>query len=283
MKDSDAVNMQWWNEFARACEEIDPAVYLVGEAWDESDPLAQYTQPFDTKINFTFAQDLVEAVKREQAIAESYDTGLADCLKEIEDAYEKESGGAYLDGMFATNHDQDRVMSQVKDEAKAKLIANVYLTLPGNPFIYYGEELGMYGEGEDENKREPFLWSESGNKGDTTWEEDRQNDEVPSLEEQKKQSDSMYWHYKKLLKLRKEHSALQQGQYEVYDTSNTEILGFYRKNKQEKLLVLHNFSGETVTMDCSMEGGGKVIYGSKQKDTKKVRLEAFESVILQVE
>ena len=126
MKDSDAVNMQWWNEFARACEEIDPAVYLVGEAWDESDPLAQYTQPFDTKINFTFAQDLVEAVKREQAIAESYDTG------------------------------------------------------------------------------------------------------------------------------------------------NTEILGFYRKNKQEKLLVLHNFSGETVTMDCSMEGGGKVIYGSKQKDTKKV-------------
>lgn len=112
---------------------------LVGEAWDESDPLAQYTQPFDTKFNFTFAQDLVEAVKREQAIAESYDTG------------------------------------------------------------------------------------------------------------------------------------------------NTEILGFYRKNKQEKLLVLHNFSGETVTMDCSMEGGGKVIYGSKQKDTKKVRLEAFESVILQVE
>ena len=283
MKDSNAANMQWWNEFAKACEEVDPNVYLVGEAWDEADPLAQYTQPFDTKFNFTFAQDLVEAVKKEQAMAETSDTGLADRLKEIEEAYEKESGGDYLDGVFATNHDQDRVMSQVKEEAKAKLIANVYLTLPGNPFIYYGEELGMYGEGEDENKREPFLWSKSGKMGDTTWEADAQNENVLSVEEQKKQSDSMYWHYKNLLKLRKEHTALQQGAYEVYDTGNTEILGFYRKDEQEKLLVLHNFSGETVTMDCSMEKGWKVIYGSKQKDAKKVRLEAFESVILQVE
>lgn len=282
MEDPEAANIQWWNEFACACEEVNPDVYLVGEAWDGSKPLAEYTQPFDTKFDFTLAQDLMEAIKQEEAVETSFDTSLAEYLQEIEDTYEKNSGGAYLDGVFATNHDQDRIMSQVNDETKAKLMANVYLTLPGNPFIYYGEELGMYGEGEDEHKREPFLWSESGTKGDTSWEENTQNKTLASLEEQKKQPDSMYRHYKKLLQVRKEHAALQQGKYEVYHTENTEILGFYRKNEQEKLLVLHNFSDREIVLDCSEITIKEVIYGSKQNNEKKLKLHPFESLIIVV-
>ena len=53
--------------------------------------------------------------------------------------YESVSGDDYIDGIFGSNHDQDRIVSQVEDIDKAKLVSNIYLTLPGNPFIYYGE------------------------------------------------------------------------------------------------------------------------------------------------
>lgn len=47
-------------------------------------------------------------------------------------------------------------MSEVNNEDKAKLAINIYMTLPGNPFIYYGEEIGMRGEKPDINIREAF-------------------------------------------------------------------------------------------------------------------------------
>ncbi len=61
---------------------------------------------------------------------------------------------------FLTNHDQNRVMSQLGgDVNKAKLAAFLLLTSPGTPFIYYGEEIGMQGKKPDENIRLPMQWT----------------------------------------------------------------------------------------------------------------------------
>lgn len=43
-----------------------------------------------------------------------------------------------------------------------KMAAQTYLLMPGNPFIYYGEELGLTGSGIDQNKRLPMPWSADG-------------------------------------------------------------------------------------------------------------------------
>ena len=40
---------------------------------------------------------------------------------------------------------------------KMKVLAGMYLTLPGVPFIYYGEEIGMTGEKPDENIRKTYV------------------------------------------------------------------------------------------------------------------------------
>lgn len=42
------------------------------------------------------------------------------------------------------------------------MAAQTYLLMPGNPFIYYGEELGLTGSGIDQNKRLPMPWSADG-------------------------------------------------------------------------------------------------------------------------
>jgi glycosidase len=51
-------------------------------------------------------------------------------------------------GTFLTNHDQNRVIDNFSGNlSKMKVAAATYLTLPGIPFVYYGEEIGMTGSG----------------------------------------------------------------------------------------------------------------------------------------
>ena len=59
------------------------------------------------------------------------------------------------------NHDMDRVVTRYGSIEKAKLAASLMLTLPGTPFIYYGDELGQLGKTPDDNRREPFDWYKS--------------------------------------------------------------------------------------------------------------------------
>ena len=67
---------------------------------------------------------------------------------------------ASLDAPFLTNHDLARSRGMVRSKMEPmKAAAMLYLLLPGRPFIYYGEEIGMSGSGRDENKRLPMLWS----------------------------------------------------------------------------------------------------------------------------
>ena len=65
---------------------------------------------------------------------------------------------------FLRNHDQTRTLTELKgDVAKSRIAATLLLTLPGLPFVYYGEEIGMTGNKPDERLRTPMHWSrESG-------------------------------------------------------------------------------------------------------------------------
>ncbi|MEZ5069237.1 MAG: alpha-amylase family glycosyl hydrolase [Bacteroidia bacterium] len=65
----------------------------------------------------------------------------------------------YKDIIFLTNHDQNRVMSELNNSfPKARIAATILLTLPGILYIYYGEEIGMRGMKPDEYIREPMLF-----------------------------------------------------------------------------------------------------------------------------
>jgi glycosidase len=66
---------------------------------------------------------------------------------------------------FLTNHDQVRAMRALSgDVDEAKLAAAILLALPGTPFLYYGEEIGLQGgaPSDDENKRTPMRFTDVG-------------------------------------------------------------------------------------------------------------------------
>ena len=80
-------------------------------------------------------------------------------LARTDAAYRKVAGKSGVDAPFLSNHDQDRVMSQLDGNPQhMRMAAAMLLTLPGHPFVYYGEELGMRGRKPDPDLREPMRW-----------------------------------------------------------------------------------------------------------------------------
>lgn len=282
-------NIQWWNEFALACEKINPNVYLVGEAWQDNDPLADYVQPFDTKFDFSLQADMTYAVKNGLSVT-THGDDLAANLETLLTEYSTVDSN-YINGIFAANHDQDRIMSTIGVVEKVKLLANIYLTLPGNPFIYYGEELGMLGSKPDELIRLDFKWTDNPSAPPhTNWMKVMNNKDfssinadTPSLETQINDTNSMYNHYKKLLSLRKEHTALTSGDYHALVTSNIKVLGYTRSSESEQLWIFHNLSSKMATIELEDLSQVHFAYmsheGAALEDTT-LTLPPYTSVIL---
>src|SRR5438552_7470693 len=87
-------------------------------------------------------------------------------IKAVAEANAKFPAGRW--SPFLTNHDQPRVMTVLEYAAKARVAASAMLMLPGMPFVYYGEEIGMVGPKPDELIRTPMQWSSARNGGFTT-------------------------------------------------------------------------------------------------------------------
>lgn len=88
--------------------------YLVGEVWDQPEVVAPYYQSLDTTFNFDLAEKIVNSVKN------GADQGVA-AAAIATDALFKSYNPNKIDGVFLTNHDQNRVMSELNgDVNKAK-------------------------------------------------------------------------------------------------------------------------------------------------------------------
>jgi alpha-amylase len=167
----------------------------------------------------------------------------------FQSSYKLFSPGTYA--TFLTNHDQARVMSAfMGDQGKARLAASVLLTIPGSPFIYYGEEIGMTGNKPDENIRTPMLWTADKYAGFSTvypWESTISNDQQINVATESADPNSLLSLYRTLIEIRNEHAALRVGDYYGVRSDNSSILAFLRVSKEENLLVLINLSEEPVS------------------------------------
>ncbi|UJF34490.1 alpha-amylase family glycosyl hydrolase [Paenibacillus hexagrammi] len=242
-----AKNQAWWQEFRKGLNEVNPDAYLVGEVWDSASVAAPYVNhAFNSTFDFDLNKTLRTIVSSEQT------EDLAELVKRSYQPFYQESGGSFVDATFLGNHDMDRVMSSFNGNLEhAKMAAALLLTLPGNPFVYYGDEIGMQGRGADENKREPMLWSESEKgQGQTTWEPILSNRgrSRPSVEVQRKDPDSLWNFYKNLIDLRKKEPALRDGDIGSYEVNTPGVVSYLRMTDHETVLVLHNISGKKLTV-----------------------------------
>jgi glycosidase len=149
---------------------------------------------------------------------------------------------------FLTNHDQNRIASQVgEDPDKLRVAAMLLLTLPGTPYIYYGEEIGLPGQKPDETIRTPMPWSGGPNGGFTTgtpWEPLQPGWEQRSVATQAADPTSLLATYRTWSQLREVHPALQTGDYLAVDSGTPALLAFVRQHETETVLVVINLGGK---------------------------------------
>ena len=167
------------------------------------------------------------------------------------------------------NHDMDRLAKWIHGD-KRKIAFAFLLSMPGAPFIYYGDEIGMnYVEGlisveggyNRTGSRSPMQWDRSTNAGFSTAAPDklyiRQDDapDRPDAETQMQDENSLRSEIKRLIEIRQAHSALQsKGEIEfVYVEKNAYPFVYLRKSDEEQILVILNPSDKEVSFTCDYE------------------------------
>lgn len=278
-----ADNHAFWIWFRDEMQKIKPDVYLVGEVWSKAKDVAPYLKGLPALFNFDMGYAITGVVK---AGKDTID--LISKYKEINDYYTK-STNEFIDATFLKNHDQNRILSVLDiNPNKARVAAGILFTLPGTPYVYYGEEIGMIGVKPDEYIREPFLWDyDAHDKMQTSWEVPKYSNDktVTPLIKQKEDPSSIYHFYQKFIHYRNSSKVLTYGSIETAPINIREVVSFIREKDGEKRLVLHNISDVEVTIKLveTLVGYETIEFDSFNTasiSNNEVRLPAYASVVL---
>ncbi|HSN85355.1 MAG TPA: alpha-amylase family glycosyl hydrolase, partial [Thermoanaerobaculia bacterium] len=226
-------------EFAAHVRRAHPDAVLVGENWTDTPTIAQYygstTQvPGGDELPMNFNFPLADAIVKGVISGDASDIGAK--LDEIAELYPP----GVIDTPFLTNHDMIRLATQLDDRpARLKSAASVLLTLPGAPFLYYGEEVGLQNgsaDRADELKRTPMPWDATEGGGFTTgrpWYAFAPGKATDNVAAQTQDPYSLLSHYRRLIRARKSSPALMKGSLTLLSPLNrpTAVLAFLRETQ----------------------------------------------------
>lgn len=202
----------------------------------------------------------------------------------------------------------------------AKMLAAVLHGMQGTPYIYQGEELGMtnvtfesigdyrdietvnlyherlekgyeeadimksiYAKSRD-NARTPMQWDDSVHAGFTSgtpWIAVNENYRQINAEAERKDPDSVYQFYKKLIRLRKDYPVFADGKFELLLPEDGQIFAYTRTDEDMQMLVCANFTGEPAK--CSLPGKWKdagTLIHNYEGDVCGDTMRPYEAVIL---
>ena len=221
-------------EYAAHIRRAAPNAYTVGEVWDSvGSMLPYYPDQLDSHFAFAASDALLEAVR----------TGSARKLFEpyvrLQRAVPAERWSPFL-----RNHDQTRTLTELKgDVARNKLAVSLLLTLPGLPFVYYGEEIGMTGDKPDPRLRTPMHWARKPAAGFTTgapWEPLMPDSMTANVEAQDDDPSSLLNLHRRLIHLRGANAALGGGELVPLTASNDAVAAYVRRLGDRVVLVIAN-------------------------------------------
>lgn len=201
-----------------------------------------------------------------------------------------------------------------------KMLGTTIHMLRGTPYIYQGEEIAMTnphfenineyrdveslnnyrlllekGKNVDEiiailsqksrdNSRTPIQWNEDRNAGftkGTPWIGIAKNYSTINVENSLEDKNSVFYHYKKLIELRKRYKVISHGDFIPMYEDSPQVFGYIRRFKNEKLLVINNFYENEIEVEIPEEFLEKEILIKNYEDlllsSKKIKLRAYES------
>ena len=213
--------------------------------------------------------------------------------KQIQNRWYEGLKGKGTNSQFLNNHDHTRQVTRFGNDKEyrkesAKLLATMMHTLPGIPYIYQGEEIGMTGvrfdsiedyqdiamknkyeeeveKGRDpavvfeellplsrDNSRTPMQWSDDYQAGFTTgtpWIKVNPNYPEINVDEALADSDSVFYYYQQLIQLRKKHSVMVYGDYEDLSEDHEHVYAYTRSLNGETWLIVLNHADVENTVE----------------------------------
>ena len=221
-------------QYQAGLRRINPDVYTIGEVSDSTRPmLGYYPDQLVSYFAFEVADSLIAAVRRGSAGGI-----LAPALRLQHDA-PRERWSPFL-----RNHDQPRTRSELGgDLARARVAAVLLMSLPGMPYVYYGEEIGMTGVKPDERLRTPMQWGGAHEAGFTTgtpWESLQPDSATVTVQSQEHDSTSLLSLYRRLVHLRAGNAALAHGVLVPMSASDTAFTAWARRDGDRVVWAIAN-------------------------------------------
>ena len=236
-------NVEVLNWIQTTATELKPDCYLVAEVWENFATIKQYYESGITSLfNFAFgnANGKIAQVVRgagSPTTVQSYATAL-----ETADTGYSESNPNYIDAPFLSNHDVGRIAGFAnRDPLKMKMAAAMNVFMSGSCFIYYGEEIGMVGAGNDPSKRAPMVWNDTRDNGTTNPPPECElPEEYPlgSLETQRTDDNSIYNYYRQLIAIRNAMPVISHGSITAETALNVGCVSAQRKTWGDKSCII---------------------------------------------
>jgi glycosidase len=221
----------FWQRFRSTVKGINPNAYIVGEIWTDGRRWLQGDQ-FDAVTNYLFREQMINYFAKGNINTDQVDANLAG----IRNLYNPETNNVMFN--MLSSHDVPRFLSEAGgDESAMRLATTFQMTYLGAPVVYYGDEVGMSGAKDPDNRR-CFPW------------DGRQNRQQLDLT-------------KKLIAWRKAFPSLRRGDFQTIMRHNDNGMWAYQRTAgNDKTAVLLNLGRQdhATSLDLGKSGwaDGKV-------------------------
>jgi alpha-amylase len=232
----------WLRDYQAYLRSVKPDVWTIGEVWDGTDAiLPYYPDQLDNYFVFEVGDALIESVRSADGPR---------LIAAVEHAHGNIPGGRW--SPFLRNHDQTRTMTELRGSVpRAKLAASLLLTMPGFPFLYYGEEIGMAADKPDPRLRTPMHWELEQAAGFSVvgaWEPLQPDSFTANVAVQNGEPESLLSHYRRMIRLRAANPALgATGDFIGLQAGRQDVVAYLRRYEGQTVLVVSNLSERPIS------------------------------------
>lgn len=237
-------------EVKTSMNEVNKDNVLIGEVWEDASNKVSYSQKrkylygkeLDSVTNYPLRENLINFVK-----GYIKSDKFSKRIMSVYENYPRENFHSNMN--IIGTHDTERILSILDRRIELlKIIVTLQMTLPGVPLVYYGDEAGLEG-GKDPDNRKAYPWN-------------RENDEILSF-------------YERIVKIRNKEVSLRKGNLKIYNTDE-DICIFERCYEDKKIVVAVNISkDDKIVKNINIEGS----YVDLMEDNKKCKVIELNNLI----
>lgn len=230
---------------------LDKETVLIGDVWDDASNKISYSK----KRRYLYGKEIQSVTNyplRESLINFTRGYIKSDKLKKkVRSLYENYPREVFLGNInLIGTSDTERILTVLDGNIRClKIIVALQFTIPGVPLIYYGDETGVTG-GKDPDNRKSYPW---------------ENEDV-----------DLIGFYKRIAQIRNGQDALKKGDFNIFDTEE-DIFAFERVYENERIVVVVNVSNaQKVVRGITLEG----TYLDLFNEGEKYKFVGYESVLI---